>query len=124
LQNELMAMATMAATLKWNYPVWINNCIDLSSFRRSKMILELEKEAKKEAKEEGVEEGIEKGMIEEAKEMVLKAIEARFGMDAKLHLKDRVLSVPDRQVLEIILIEFIKSNSMEDVTNRLKELGY
>ena len=80
------------------------------------MILELEKEAKEKGREEGV--------IEEAKEMVLKAIEARFGMDAKLHLKDRVLSVPDRQVLEIIHIESIKSNSMDDVANRLKELGY
>jgi len=66
LRDELTAMATMAATLKWDNPDWINKGFDLSLLRRSKMILELEKEAE------------EKGMIKDAKEMVLEAIEERF----------------------------------------------
>ncbi|MEM3291077.1 MAG: hypothetical protein QW046_06125, partial [Candidatus Micrarchaeaceae archaeon] len=68
-------------------------------------------------REEGLIEGVEKGridgMITEAQELLLDAIEAKFGVVPK-DLKLVIQNTKDREKLRFLHKELIKSNTLED----------
>jgi len=62
----------------------------------------------------GMQKGIQKGMIQEAREMVLDALQARFG-SCPADFQDRIIQIADRNKLREILRLILKIQSIEEL---------
>ena len=74
--------------------------------------------AGKEIYEEGIEKGIEKGLLQEAREMVIEALEERFGIVSG-EIMERVHSIERREVMKELLRHAIRSERVEDFKEML-----
>ncbi len=68
--------------------------------------------------DQGMQKGMQKGMVREAREMVLDALETRFG-NYPLHFRDKIIQITDRGKLKQILRTVVKANSLEEVEKEI-----
>ena len=68
--------------------------------------------------QKGKQKGMQKGMVREAREMVLDALETRFG-NYPLHFRDKIIQITDRGKLKQILRTVVKANSLEEVEKEI-----
>jgi len=66
-----------------------------------------------EGKKQGLEQGLQQGMLEDAREMVLEALEERFGV-VPSDLEETVRAQKDREVLRKWLRLAIRAGSLEE----------
>ena len=65
------------------------------------------------AMEKGVEQGLQQGMLEDAREMVLEALEERFGVIVP-DLAERIRGIKDREALRKLLRLAVRAGSWEE----------
>ena len=65
------------------------------------------------AMEKGVEQGLQQGMLEDAREMVLEALEERFGVIVP-DLVERIRGIKDREALRKLLRFAVRAGSLEE----------
>jgi len=70
----------------------------------------------------GIRKGIQQGMLEDAREMVLEALEERFG-DVPGDVEEKVKGIEEREILKQLLRHAIRCDSLEEFRERLKERG-
>ncbi|RMD54785.1 MAG: hypothetical protein D6828_04600, partial [Nitrospirae bacterium] len=70
--------------------------------------------------EKGLKEGIEKGLILEAQELVIEALEERFGKVPD-EVKERIKSINDRAVLKSLHRLAIRTKSLEEFREELEK---
>ena len=76
---------------------------------------------KKEGFEEGLKQGLQQGLLEEAREMVLEALEERFGLIPP-SLVSRIKSIQQREILKSLHRAAIRANNLEEFKMLLKKL--
>ena len=64
--------------------------------------------------DQGMQKGMQKGMVREAREMVLDALETRFGNYPE-NLKERIIQMTDRDKLKEILRLILKVQRIEEL---------
>ena len=64
--------------------------------------------------DQGMQKGMQKGMVREAREMVLDALETRFGNYSE-NLKERIVQMEDRDKLKEILRLILKVQRIEEL---------
>ena len=70
----------------------------------------------------GIRKGIQQGMLEDAREMVLEALEERFG-DVPGDVEEKVKGIEEREILKQLLRHAIRCDSLEEFRERLNERG-
>ena len=68
----------------------------------------------------GIRKGIQQGMLEEAREMVLEALEERFGIVPE-DVEERVRGIGDRDTLKQLHRQAIRCDSLEEFREKLKQ---
>ncbi|HEX30649.1 TPA: hypothetical protein ENG04_11270 [Candidatus Poribacteria bacterium] len=66
----------------------------------------------------GMRKGLEQGMLEEAREMVLEAVEERLGSVPE-DVREKVMGIGDRSVLRRLLRYAVRCNSLEEFRREL-----
>jgi hypothetical protein len=74
---------------------------------------------REEGMQKGIQEGLYKGALEEARDLVLEALETKFGQ-IKPHLSQRIKRIENRDLLKALLKAAIKASSLEEFEQRLK----
>ena len=64
--------------------------------------------------QKGMQQGMQKGMLQEAREMVLDALETRF-RDYPAHMREQILQMTDREKLKEILRLILRIQSIEEL---------
>ena len=64
--------------------------------------------------QQGLQQGMQQGMVREAQEMVLEAIEAKFGVVPRI-LKEKIVSLSDRSRLKYLLRVIMKAGDIKEV---------
>lgn len=82
------------------------------------MLAERVKEWTREWKEEGMQQGMQQGMLQDAREMVLDALETKFG-SSSARLSAQVSRINDRLRLKEILRMILKVQDIEDLEKAL-----
>lgn len=62
-----------------------------------------------------LEQGIQQGMLREAQEMVLEALDAKFG-GCPEHLKEKIISIGDRLKLKELHREILLKDRLEELS--------
>jgi len=65
--------------------------------------------------QKGIQQGIQKGMLHEAQEMVLEAIDAKFGACPE-EIRKRIMAIEDRTKLKALLKEILLKSKLEDIS--------
>ena len=68
--------------------------------------------------EQGIEQGLQQGMVRDAQEMVLEAIEVKFGNVPQV-LKDKIISLSDRSILKNLLSLIMQAGDIKEVEKGL-----
>lgn len=76
---------------------------------------------KKEGFEEGLQQGLQQGLLEEAREMVLEALEERFGLISP-SLVSRIKSIQQRETLKSLHRAAIRAKNLNEFKALLKQL--
>ena len=74
---------------------------------------------KKEGFEEGIQQGIQQGLLLEAQEMLLDALEERFGIISRSIAK-KIKEIDSREVVKSLFKVAMRVNSLEEFENKLK----
>ena len=74
---------------------------------------------KKEGFEEGIQQGIQQGLLLEAQEMLLDALEERFGIIPRSIAK-KIKKIDSREVVKGLFKVAMRVNSLEEFENKLK----
>ena len=64
--------------------------------------------------QKGMQQGMQKGMLEDAREMVIDALDTRFGKYPS-YFKDRIVQISDRDKLKQIFRVILKTESIEEL---------
>jgi len=73
-------------------------------------------------KEEGMKEGVKEGSLKEGREMILTALDEKFGKLLS-DVSETLSNINDTKKLEILLRQAIRSGSLKEFNQRLEELG-
>ena len=73
-------------------------------------------------KEEGMKEGIKEGSLKEGREMILTALDEKFGK-LPSDVPETLSNINDTKKLEILLRQAIRSGSLKEFNQKLDELG-
>ena len=68
--------------------------------------------------QKGLQQGLQKGLLQEAREMVLDAFDAKFG-SIPSHVHEKVDAMTDREKLKQILRTVIRAESLEEVDKKI-----
>jgi len=74
---------------------------------------------KKEGFEEGIQQGIQQGLLLDAQEMLLDALEERFGI-IPLSIAKKIKGIDSREVIKGLFKVAMRVNSLEEFENKLK----
>ena len=66
--------------------------------------------------QKGMQQGMEQGMLEDAREMVIDALDTRFG-NYPPHFRERIIQISDRDKLKKIFRMVLKIQSVEELEN-------
>ena len=80
-----------------------------------------ERIGRKKGLEQGLEQGLQQGMLEEARAMVLEALDARFG-EVPLRLVEHIRSVSDRDLLKTLHRTAVRCGCLEMFDEELKKV--
>ena len=69
-----------------------------------------------------IEKGLQQGMLKDAQEMVLEAMDARFGMVPEV-LEEKILFLNDRAKLKGLLRTIMKATDIKEVEKAIHDSG-
>ncbi|WP_297055462.1 hypothetical protein [Thermosulfurimonas sp.] len=81
----------------------------------------IKKEGYEEGMRQGIQQGIQRGLLEEAREMVLEALEERFGLLPR-SIISRIKSIEEREILRTLLRLAIRVKDLEEFKSHLDRL--
>ena len=66
----------------------------------------------------GIQKGLQQGLIQDAREMVLDAFDAKFGQ-VPSHVHEKVVAMTDREKLKQIHRVVVRANNLEEVEKKI-----
>ncbi len=81
----------------------------------------IKKEGFEEGLREGIQQGIQQGSVEEAREMVLEALEERFGLLPRAIIS-KIKEIEEREILRALLRLAIRVENLEEFSSHLERL--